>query len=302
VRQLVNIRSALAAVTVLAALALAACGGGSSSGGGEAVATTESGSADALLAAAATKATDAGSSKVDFTITTQIPGQEGPVNLTGNGEFDYANQQGKLTYDFSELFAAAGQPVGNEPVEVILDKNVVYMKFALLSKLIPGGKPWLKFDIQKIGEQQGLDLSQLQQLNQGDPSQILGYLRGSGSVEEVGKETIDGVETTHYTAVIDLDRVASQAPPALQDQVQTQIDKLKEQTGIGELPMEVWIDDDGLPRRVSYTFDASLTGGSEKTSTVLTMNFTDYGVDVAVEPPPADQVTDISELSGGSTG
>lgn len=292
----------LAVLAVLAAVFLAACGGGSSGGeGGETVATTEAASGDSVLAAAATKATTAGSSKVDFTITTQIPGQDGPVTLSGNGAFDYENQTGQLTYDFSELFAATGQSLGDDPVEVILDGNVFYMKFPLLSNLVPGGKPWIKFDVQKLGEEQGLDLSQLQQLNQGDPSQILGYLRGSGSVEEVGPETIDGVETTHYKAVIDLDKVASQAPPELQAQVQEQIDQLKKQTGVGELPMEVWVDGDGLPRRILYTFEASLTGGEDKTSTILTMNFTDYGVDVQVEPPPADQVTDITELAGAAS-
>lgn len=292
-------RATLVLCLAAGALALAGCGGGG--GGGEAVATGGEG-ASAVLAAAAESATEAGSSRVSFTITTQVPQQEAPVTLRGEGEFDYVNQVGTLTYDLGELFSAAGVEGSDEPAEVIVDGTTFYMRFPLLSGLIPGGKPWLKFDLQTLGAEQGLDLGQLQQLNQGDPSQILGYLRGAGTVEEVGTETINGVETTHYRAVVDLDRVADVAPAELQEQVREQIELLKEQTGQTELPIEVWVDADGLPRRIVYTFDLSLGDPESSTSTVLTMDFSDYGLDVTVEPPPATEVTDISELAGAAGG
>jgi hypothetical protein len=295
-------RLILTLVLAGSALAFAACGGGGGDSEGHGAATAGGDTAASVLAAAATSAADAGSSRVTFTITTQIPQQEAPITFKGEGEFDYVQQIGKVTYDFSELLAASGLDAGNEPAQVIVDKTTFYMKFPLLTGLIPEGKPWIKFDLEAIGQEQGLDLSQLQQLNQGDPSQILGYLRGAGTVEDLGTETIDGVETTHYRAIVDLDRVVSQAPAELRPQVQKQIDLLKEQSGITELPIEVWVDADGLPRRVTYSFDLSLTDPESKTSTILTMDFADYGLDVTVEPPPASEVTDVTELSAGAAG
>lgn len=286
-------------VLALAALALAACGGGSSDGGDEAAVTTGGESADAILASAATNAAGAGSSQVAFTITTQVPQQEGPITLTGEGAFDYEAQKGQLTYDFGDLLGSLGQGASDEPVELILDGNVFYMKFALLSSLIPGVKEWIKFDLESLASQEGIDLSQLQSINQGDPSQILEYLRGAGSVEEVGTEEVRGVETTHYQGVIELDKAVELAPEETREQVRQAIEQLKEQSGLTELPVEVWVDGDGLPVRIQYSFAGSLaaTGSDGDFTTVFTMELFDWGTEVDIEPPPASEVTDISELT-----
>jgi hypothetical protein len=119
-------------------------------------------------------------------------------------------------------------------------------------------------------------------------------LRGSGEVEEVGVEALDGVETTHYRATVDLDRAVQQAPAEARDQVQAQIDQIKA-AGISELPIDVWIDGDGLPRKLGY--DITVEAEGQEVHTVLEMLFTDYGIEVDVTPPPADQVTDFSELT-----
>lgn len=298
-------------VLALAALALAACGGGSSDGGDggdEAAVSTGGDAADSILAAAATNATGAGSSKVAFTITTQVPQQEGPITLTGEGAFDYEAKQGQLSYDFGDLLGSLGQGAADEPVEMILDGNVFYMKFGLLSSLIPGGKPWIKFDLESLAGQEGIDLSQLQSVNQGDPSQTLEYLRAAGSVEEVGTEEVRGVETTRYKGVIELDKAVELAPVEAREQVRQSIEQLKEQSGLSELPVEVWVDGDGLPAKIQYSFAGSIVAAGtegEDFTTIFTMELYDWGTDVTVEPPPASEVTDISELTelaGTATG
>jgi hypothetical protein len=294
-------RLTLILAPVLAALALAACGGGSDDDGGDAVVTTGGDTAASVLASAATNAAGAGSSNVDFTITMQIPQQEGPITLTGGGAFDYEAKRGELTYDFGDLFAAAGQtvPGADEPIEIILDGTTFYMKFGLLSSLVPGAKEWIKFDLESLAGQEGIDLSQLQTLNQGDPSQILEYLRAAGSVEEAGTEEVRGVETTHYTGVIELDKAVELAPAETREQVRQGIEQLKEQTGLTELPIEVWVDGDGLPARIQYSFEgtAPATGVDDEFTTILTMEFYDWGTEVTIEPPPASEVTDITELT-----
>jgi len=295
-------RKLLAAVAAAAgALVVAACGGG----GHESAPPPATGAQEAagVLVSAASDTANAGSSKVAFTFTTQLPPevQQEPVTFTGEGAFDYVNRKGKVTYDFGELFSSLGLPAGDDPVEAIFDGAVMYMKFPLLSAFLPDAKPWLKLDPATLGAQAGLDLSQLQQLGQSDPAQLLDYLRAtSETVEEVGSEEIGGVDTTHYRGTVQLESVADQVPPDQQEQVRAAIEKLIEQTGTTEIPVDVWVDGDGLVRKAELTYTAKIqVPGSEpqETESVVTMEFSDFGTAVEVEPPPADQVTDLAELA-----
>jgi hypothetical protein len=281
-------------VLLLAALALAACGGGSGSDASDEPATTAA-AETSVLAAAAESAADSGSSKLSLTLTTQIPEQEAPVAITGEGEFDYEARVGRFTYDFSDLLGSLGSDAESGSAEIIIDGNVFYMNFPLLSGLVPGAKDWIKFDLATLGEQQGIDLSQFGQVGQSDPAATLDYLRATANVEEAGTEEIRGVETTHYTGVVDLDKTVQLAPADSRDEVQATIDQLEEQIGTSELPVEVWIDPDGLPARLRYEVSVSADGSD--TTTVVVMDFFDWGADVVVEPPPADEVTDIAELT-----
>lgn len=286
-------RTRLAALVLaaFAALVLAACGGGGGGGGGETTtAGTQQASGGGVLVAAATRAADAGSSRVNFTVTTDVPGQDAPLVFAGEGEFDYAAQKGKLTYDLSDLFAAVGQDLGSEPAEVILDGTAFYMKLPALTGLLPGAKDWIKFDLATLSQQQGFDFGQLQQ---GDPSALLEFLQATGDVEEVGTEQLDGVDTTHYRAMVDVSKALEQAPAQTKEQVQATLDQL-EAAGLSELPIDVWVDGEGLPRKVEYDLKVNVEG--QEVQTVLAMTFTDYGIEVVVTPPPADQVTDYAEL------
>ncbi len=261
--------------------------------GGSSNETPDGGSA--VLASAAETTRDAGSSKVAFTLTTELPPEvsEEPVTLTGEGVFDYANRTGQVSYDFSRPPGHRFGQTSSDPVEIRFLDNVFYMKFPLLSAFMPNAKEWIEFDLESLGAEAGIDLSQLEQLGQGDPSQALDYLRATGSVEEVGTEEIGGVETTHYQGSIMLDSVVEQVPAEQQEAVRKAIEKLKKQTGLTEIPVDVWVDGDGLLRRMSFTYTAKVPVGGETqdASSTVTMEFSDYGIEVDVEAPPADEVT-----------
>ena len=88
-----------------------------------------------------------------------------------------------------------------------------------------------------------------------DPTEVLDDLRGTLTFTEVGGDEVDGVATTHY-------RATAPAPDEADDEA--------DEGGPGP-GAEVWVDDQGRPRRVE------LDG--------TTMTFTDYGVPVAVVAP-----------------
>lgn len=274
----------LLAISLALLTALSACGGGTS-----APATPQ-----AAVVEAANRTSEAGSSRASFEVTMTGLGP-GPFTMKGEGVFDSSESRGRMTMDLSALAEGSGQEFGE--AELIFDDLVVYMRFPFLQELQPGLKPWLKFDVRELGKEQGFDLGQLSQLNQNDPSQALQYLRAaSDDVQEVGKEDVRGVETTHYRMTIDLQKVVDQAPEDQREQLHAQIDQIVEQSGVRMVPTEVWIDADGLARRMKLTYEGMRFAPGQEGDMTMTMELYDFGVEVDVEPPPESEVTDVQEL------
>lgn len=277
-------RGLIALFLLLAALPLA-CGGG------------EQLSPEAAVAEAATKTTEAGSSRVAFEGSVSGGGLPQTFQFTGEGVVDYRSKQVRLTYDMSEVLPGDGR------LELVMDGTVMYMKFPqAISSELPGGKAWIKADLQAMGEELGVDLGAFMQLNQGDPAQMLAYLRGaSDDVEELGEEDVRGAATTHYRAQINLRKSVEETAGPLDDEtrrtLRESVDRLVEITGVEVIPMDVWIDGEGLARRLAMEFDMKLPEATEKMHMEMSIDFFDFGVEVDVEPPPADEVLDITELA-----
>jgi LppX_LprAFG lipoprotein len=278
-------------VALLLLLAAVACGGGGDSTAQaptetEPASTTPSSSAAQEVAEAGAKTQAAQSARIAF--TGKITGAATDGTISGEGEF--AGRQGRMTMDMSGF--AGGQIPGR--MEMIFDELVFYMKFPEeIAQGMPGGRDWIKFDLSELGEQAGIDLQQLMQLSGTDPSQSLDLLlAASDDFHEVGEEEIRGVATTHYAGTVNLEKVAEQAPPEARETYR----RLLEMSQQTEIPIEVWIDEDGLTRRMRYR--QSMPDGSAMD---LTTEYYDFGVEVDVEPPPDDEVIDISDLMGAGS-
>ena len=278
-------RAALA--SLLVAVTVAGCGGGGGSSQPAStdqvdISTSAAPQAQAVLAAGQRTSAET-SARVSFKATFT-----GDTNGTMTGEGVFSQRQGHLTIDLGGLTG-----VGTGQAEIVFDKLVYYMKLPPGSGAsLPPGKEWFKLDFAKLGKQQGLDLSQLMQLNQSDPSQALDLLQGaSDDFEEVGQEEVRGELTTHYKGTVDLEKVAEEAPADVQEQYR----KLSELTGDKKVPMDVWIGDDGLVRKIAFT-QAVPNGGSVKMEEELY----DFGTDEQVEVPSDDAVVDLTALLGNS--
>ena len=268
-------RRPLLPLVLLLALVASACGGSEP--------TAEQVSPDAIVLAAS-KTKEAGTYKADVTATMDIVGQS--IDMSGTGAFDGTNQRGHMSYAMN----LNGQDVD---MEMVFAYPVVYMELPAESGALPGGKTWIKMDFEKLGQQGGFDFSQMMQAGQTDPSQGLDFLRGASGVQAVGNEDVHGVPTTHYTGVVDLRSLGTEHP-----EMKPSIDQLTEQSGISRVPIEVWIDDDGLVRRIKQTLGGN--GSGLQMNMTMTTDLYDFGTEVNVEEPPADEVVDFSELTGQS--
>ena len=269
----------------LTALVLAACGGDTLS--------------PDPVAEAAGKTVQAGSSKVSFTGSMEGRGLARPLTLHGEGAID-GTRRGRMSFDMSSFARAVGGAAGSPSAwkgETVFAGTVVYMKFPFLSKTLPEAKPWLKLDLAAVGKEAGIDLTQFRQMGQNDPSQSLQMLRAtSGDVEEVGHERVRGVETTHYRAQVDVERVAEQLPERSRAAIEASMDELERAIGTKKLPVEVWIDADGLVRRMSQRLELKRPGGEEPLVVRYTIELYDFGSPVTVSLPAASEVTDVAEL------
>jgi hypothetical protein len=131
------------------------------------------------------------------------------------------------------------------------------------------------------------DTSSSSQYTSTDPAAMLAYLRASGTVIDEGPETLGGVATTHYHAVVDLARYAASLSAAQQAGLQS----YEQLTGSSTFPIDVWIDGSNLVREIDL--DLSLDVQSVQVSVTYSMSFSDFGPQAAVSAPPASQVTDL---------
>jgi hypothetical protein len=235
----------------------------------------------APVAAAATKSQTAGGAH--FSLSLAVDGtQLGPTVVTADGAFD--QDQGQVTVDLSGL--ASQLPLtGLDQIQAVYATEsgdpVVYVGAPGLANVLPGGKQWVRVDLQHAASAAGVNLAQVLGGLGGNPSDVLSMLRASGDVTTVGTDTLDGTTVTHYLATIDLQKALTQNGVP-NDVVQ----KLLDSGAPATLPVDVWIgNDDGLVRRV----EASYTG-NDGSSAKLTLNVSDWGSQVTVDTPPADQV------------
>jgi len=130
-----------------------------------------------------------------------------------------------------------------------------------------------------------------------DPSQFLSYLRAtSGKVAKQGSEAVNGFQTTHYHATINLDRVPDTLPSASRQGAKQAVSSIEQLTGLKQLPVDAWIDSNNLIRRMRLSFAESLAP-SVKLNIGMTMDFVKYGPQPKPVFPSADQVSDASSLS-----
>ena len=148
----------------------------------------------------------------------------------------------------------------------------------------------------KPGAKQGTDFD-FQQLTNNDPRTMLDFLRAaSADIETVGSEELRGEDTTHYRATIEPREYAKLAPLEKREELQSLVQQMGAQSGLTTIPVEVWLDADGLVRKLSFEFSATQPGSSERSDASIMFELWDYGKDVAIELPPASEVVDASAV------
>lgn len=285
----------LAAALVAPLLVVAACGDDDrtveATGGAEAL---------ARLQAAPDAVAEAGTARLAMTMTMTVEGEEIVIRADGA----YADDRLMLTMDFAAMFEAIegevpAMPGMDEPMTYVLDGTTTYIKAPMLA-MLTGTDGWLSVSPEDFGgDTDLLDLS----MGTNDPTKILSALRGvSDEFERVGEETVRGVDTTRYRVVIDLDKAVEAMPEDARASYRQEMAEL----GITDMPLDVWIADDGLVYRLSLDL-LEMAGDALSDEDMdgleageMVFELYDYGADIDIELPDPSEVTPFVDVMGGA--
>ncbi len=299
-----------AILVAVGAVVAAGCGG---SGGSSSVVSGEPISFQELSRSASTSA-DAKSGRFSFDMSMTFPGTDEPFAFSGEGAFDRASQRSSFAVDMSSLakllgglFAGLAGPNAQDApdfddpagwkIEVIQDGDVGYVRFPAMDDKLPDGKSWIRAEEgQSAG---GVEFHEFEQFAQSDPRDLLTALHAvTSDIETVGTEQLHGVDTTHYRAVVDPAQLAMKAPGVDQAKTQSLVDQLAAQSGIADVPVDVWIDSAGLVRKLSMALTATNPASSQSSDASLAFEIWDYNEPVEIALPPASEVVDASAVHG----
>lgn len=248
---------------------------------------------------------EAGTSAFEMVMDFSVDGES--FQLLATGVTDPAAQRLSIEVDLGDLFtqlaAGSGEPLPegfDGAMQLVADGSTFYMR-APMFELLAGTGGWLSMSAEDLGGAAG-------GLGFGagtyDPSTMLDTLRGvSGEPTVVGPEVVRGVDTTRYTANLDLAEALAAAPEAQREQLEAQLGQLGSLDGT-VVPVDVWIDADGLPRRLQMDMGgmfATLGLGDDAVAT-MTMELFAFGEPVEIEVPSPDEVTPFSEVMDGLGG
>ena len=168
-------------------------------------------------------------------------------------------------------------------IELVLSgREDVYLHAPEKDNGLPPGKSWILMDLREAGRvPAGFD-----GLGSFVNSDQFLTTTSYSDEEEMGRETVAGVETTRF----ELSASLSEMDAAL-DVPAKSLARFGAATG-GVLEMTAWVDDDGFTRRLWVPLDGSYFGPRASVDAIIQYDVHDLGDDVDVEvPDPAEVAT-----------
>jgi hypothetical protein len=287
-------RMTLSVAVVAALTGVAACGSSNAGKGDKAA----GGAAIHLSPIAALRNAEQSTDKADSAKVRSTTSIGNLMSMTANGALTWGDGlKGNLsiTYTGGQM-AELMRKAGTASMEARYLPDAYYAHMSDTYAQHTGGKHWLRYsydDLAKLGGASGSYMKD--QLQNSTPNQSVKMLLASGDVKKAGEETVSGVHTTHYSGTVNIADLAGKSSDLSKDQLSA-LKKQLDQAGVTTDTIDIWINDQNLLVKKSEKAD---TANGSMTSTAY---YSDYGVKVTAEAPPASDTKDFADLlkSGGT--
>lgn len=262
------------ACLLVAAALVGACGSDEGEGAGSDDVVIEA--SPAFLSEAAERSREA-SRRMEMTIS--VDGGEPIPMVTGEVDGDrYSSTMdlGGMTTAMAEQSGSRVDPslLRSMTMEMVGDRSEQYIRTGIFAQAVdlqagslgPAGEElaqldeqWGRIDIEALGDAVPADIQEAVTGQGADPSAFFDLVANAEGVEELGEDEIDGVAVTGLSAEVafsdmlessgtDPDALAESMPGSDMEELASTIDDLR-------MPLEVWVDDEGLVRRMAYQLD-----------------------------------------------
>ena len=234
------------------------------------------------VADAAEATSDAGGVRISFTGSSQ-----GPARMTMSGKGVMNGETNRASIAMSATGSTVSGTQGFT-LEEVVDDGDLYLRSPELGAAFGDSAKWMLMRSEAVG-----DLLQGSASGAGmsaSPTQQLDALKdASYEVTEVGPERLNGTTTTHYRALLDIekltDEIKSEVSGEFGDLIERSMDQVSSST------VDVWIDANGLLRRETSNSTMGSLG-----SFTMTMDFSHYGIRPEIDVPPSSEVFDVTQL------
>ncbi len=251
----------------------------------------------ASLARSAETTSAVTSEKIHMESTTSGLGEGSDLTLTVDGAVDAKAKRGHLTTSFagdSGLLADAAD------MEAIYDGDTAYLHSGLF-ETFGEGKPWIKVTSSRLGKVAG----KLDGSVQSDPGAFVDFLKGAGTVKELGTEEVRGVKTRHISAKLDVRKALDRVDDTRRKKLEQSFEQLGGSLdALTAIPAEAWIDEDGYVRRFTLTLDVGAaapgSSGLKGAKVTQTIELYDFNQPVDIKVPKASEVStlDLEKILG----
>lgn len=296
-------RAALSIAVAAALTGLAACSssGGSDTGGKQDEGKAAGKGTTRVSPIAALRSAEQSTDKADSARVEATTVMGSMMSLKAEGALSWSDGLGgdlTLTYTGGTVADTMRKQLGTTSMEARYLPDAYYAKMGERFAQQAGGKHWIRYaydDLEKLAGSSGAYLKD--QMQNTTPNQSVKLLLASGDVKKVGEETVRGVHTTHYAGTVKVADLAAKNSHLGASQLAA-LRKQLEQAGVSTETIDIWVNDQDL---LVKKIEKGEMATGELTQTAY---YSDYGVKVSAQQPPAGDTQDFQALlrkQGGVT-
>ncbi|GAB3458972.1 DUF6612 family protein [Actinophytocola sediminis] len=210
-----------------------------------------------------------------MTLDANAAGEE----ITAEGDVEFSGDDIAMTMDM----ALPGQG----SISMVFAEGIMYIQ---MPQELEPGKSWLKIDPNgddAMSKALGSTFDEMRK--NADPRASLEQMKDAGEITAEEQVELNGEQTTHYSILVDVEKMAA-------NQDNPDAKKALELMEVKEFPVELWLNEDQLPVRMTMDMAMSDPASGQSVEATFQTDYTNWGEPVEITVPSPDQ---IAEMPGG---